>query len=173
MHIDNSSQTTFKIRWRPRVCLRSSYLGPVAAEVRSRMATKHSRSNCSFHWVLACNAGGPGFDSPLRRNILRCSMQEDVDGSGQASTVLPYPSPVNWDCDIGSPSLALLFFMTSLTVRTLGNKEMSSILADQWRPRIWAKKLSILIIDMSPGAGRGGLRVSTNEYTQYSHWLVN
>jgi hypothetical protein len=37
--------------------------------------------------VLACSAGGPGFDSRLRHNILRCSMQKDVDGSGQASTV--------------------------------------------------------------------------------------
>ncbi len=36
------------------------------------MATKYGRSNArSFHRVLACSAWGPGFDSPLRRNILR------------------------------------------------------------------------------------------------------
>jgi hypothetical protein len=52
-------------------------------QVRSRMATKYGRSNGSFHRVLACSAGGPGFDSRLRHNILRCSMQKDVDGSGQ------------------------------------------------------------------------------------------
>jgi hypothetical protein len=50
------------------------------------MATKYGRSNGSFHRVLACSAGGPGFKSPLRRNTLRCSIQKDVDGSGQAST---------------------------------------------------------------------------------------
>jgi hypothetical protein len=61
--------------------------GAVAAQVRSRMATKYGRSNGSFHRVLACSAGGPGSDSLLRRNILRCSMQKDVDGSGQASTM--------------------------------------------------------------------------------------
>ncbi len=33
------------------------------------------RSNGSLHRMLACCAGGPGFDSRLRRNILRCSMQ--------------------------------------------------------------------------------------------------
>ncbi len=60
--------------------------GAVAAQVRSRMATKYGRSNGSFHRVLACRAGGPGFDSRLRHKILRCSMQKDVDGSGQAST---------------------------------------------------------------------------------------
>ncbi len=48
--------------------------GAVATQVRSRMATKYDRSNGSFHRVLACSAGGPGFDSPLRSNILRCSM---------------------------------------------------------------------------------------------------
>jgi hypothetical protein len=47
----------------------------VAAQVRSRMATKYGPSIGSFHRVLACSAGGPGFDSWLRRNILRCSMQ--------------------------------------------------------------------------------------------------
>ena len=50
------------------------------------MATKYGRSNGSFHRVLACSAGGPGFDSRLRHNTLRCSIQKDVDGSGQAST---------------------------------------------------------------------------------------
>ncbi len=58
----------------------------LAAQVRSQMATKYGRSNGSFHRVLACSARGPGFDSRLRHNILRCSMQKDVDGSGQAST---------------------------------------------------------------------------------------
>jgi hypothetical protein len=58
----------------------------VATQVRSRMATKYGRWNGSFHRVLACSAGGPGFDSRLRHNTLRCSMQKDVDGSGQAST---------------------------------------------------------------------------------------
>jgi hypothetical protein len=60
--------------------------GAVAAQVRSRMATRYGRSNGSFHRVLACSAGGPGFDSRLRHSILRCSMQKDVDGSGQANT---------------------------------------------------------------------------------------
>ncbi len=41
--------------------------------------------NGSLHRVFACSAGGPGFDSRLRRNILRCSMQKDVDG--QVSTL--------------------------------------------------------------------------------------
>jgi hypothetical protein len=51
------------------------------------MATKYGRSNGSFQKrVLACSAGGPGFDSRLRHNILRCSIQKDVDDSGQAST---------------------------------------------------------------------------------------
>ncbi len=36
--------------------------GAVAAQVRSQMATKYGRSNSSFHRVLACSAGGPGFD---------------------------------------------------------------------------------------------------------------
>jgi hypothetical protein len=49
--------------------------GAVATQVRFRMATKYGRSNGSFHRVLACSAGGPGFDSPLRRNILRYSME--------------------------------------------------------------------------------------------------
>jgi hypothetical protein len=48
--------------------------GAVATQVTSRMATKYGRSNGSFHTVLACSAGGPGFDSPLIRNILRFSM---------------------------------------------------------------------------------------------------
>ncbi len=47
----------------------------VATQVRSRMATKYGRSNGSFPRVLACSAGGPGFDSWLRHNILRCSME--------------------------------------------------------------------------------------------------
>jgi hypothetical protein len=46
----------------------------VAAQFRSQMATKYGSSNGSFQRVLACSAGGPGFDSRLRRNILRCSM---------------------------------------------------------------------------------------------------
>ncbi len=29
----------------------------------------------------------PGFDSRLRHNILKCSMQKEVDGAGQASTL--------------------------------------------------------------------------------------
>ncbi len=33
------------------------------------------RSNGSLHRVFTYGAGGPEFDSPLRRNILRCSMQ--------------------------------------------------------------------------------------------------
>jgi hypothetical protein len=49
--------------------------GAVAAQVRSRMASKNGRSNGSFHRVHACSAGGPRFDSRLRRNILRCSLQ--------------------------------------------------------------------------------------------------
>jgi hypothetical protein len=49
--------------------------GAVATQVRSRMATKYSRSNGSFHRVLACSAGGPGFDARLRHNILRYSME--------------------------------------------------------------------------------------------------
>ncbi len=49
------------------------------------MTTKYGHSNGSFHRALACSAGGPGFDSRLGHNILRCSMQKDVDGSGQAS----------------------------------------------------------------------------------------
>ena len=61
--------------------------GAVATQVISRMATKYGRSNGSIHRVLACSAGGPGFDSRLRHNTLRCSMQKDVDGSGQASTI--------------------------------------------------------------------------------------
>ncbi len=32
-------------------------------------------SNGTLHRVFACSEGGPGFDSQLRRNILRCSMQ--------------------------------------------------------------------------------------------------
>jgi hypothetical protein len=64
--------------------------GAVATQERSRMATKFGRSNGSFHRVLACSAGGPGFDSRLRHNTLRCSMQKDVDGSGQASTLFSY-----------------------------------------------------------------------------------
>jgi hypothetical protein len=47
----------------------------VATQVRFRMATKYGRSNGSFHRVIACNAGSPGFDSRLRHNILRCSME--------------------------------------------------------------------------------------------------
>jgi hypothetical protein len=59
----------------------------VVAQLRSRIAIIFDRSNFSFHRVLACSAGGPGFDSRLRRHILRCSMQKDVDGSGHASTL--------------------------------------------------------------------------------------
>ncbi len=59
----------------------------VVAQVRSRMATKYGRSIGSFHRVLACNAGGPGFYSRLRLNIFNCPMQKEVDGSGQASTL--------------------------------------------------------------------------------------
>jgi hypothetical protein len=59
----------------------------VAAQVRSRMATKYGRSNGSFHRVLACSAGSPGFDSRLRHNILIRPIQKEVDGSGQASTL--------------------------------------------------------------------------------------
>jgi hypothetical protein len=57
------------------------------------MATKYSRSNGSFHRLLACSAGGPGFDFPLRRNNLRCSMYKDVDGSGQALETFLETSP--------------------------------------------------------------------------------
>ncbi len=49
--------------------------GAVATQVRSRMAIKYGRSNGTFHRVLACSAGGPGFDSRLRHYILRCSME--------------------------------------------------------------------------------------------------
>ncbi len=35
----------------------------VAAQVRSRMAIRYGRSNGSVHKVVACRAGGPGFDS--------------------------------------------------------------------------------------------------------------
>ncbi len=47
----------------------------VAAQLRSRMATEYSSSNGSFHTVLACSAGSPGFDSRLIHIILRCSIQ--------------------------------------------------------------------------------------------------
>ncbi len=57
------------------VCSQTLIQVNVAAQVRSRMATIYGRLNGSFHRVLACSAGGPGFDSRLRRNILRCSMQ--------------------------------------------------------------------------------------------------
>ncbi len=40
---------------------------------------KH-RSNGSLHREFGCSAGGPGFDSRLRRIV------EDVDGPGQAPT---------------------------------------------------------------------------------------
>ncbi len=51
------------------------------------MATNYGRSNGSFQRVLPCSAGGPGFDSQLSHILLRCSMQMDVDGSGQTSTI--------------------------------------------------------------------------------------
>jgi hypothetical protein len=44
--------------------------GALAAQARSRMATKYGRWNGSFHRVLACSAGGPW-----------------LDGSGQAYTI--------------------------------------------------------------------------------------
>ena len=53
------------------------------------MATKYGRSNGSFHRVLACSAGGPGFDSRLRRlvaSVLPMLYAEDVGGPGQAPT---------------------------------------------------------------------------------------
>ncbi len=52
------------------------------------MATKYGRSNGSFHKALACSAGGPEFNSQLKHNIVRCFIQKDVDGSGQASSTL-------------------------------------------------------------------------------------
>jgi hypothetical protein len=62
--------------------------GDVAKQSEIPNGNKYGHSNGSFHRVLACSAGGPGFDSRLRHNILRCSMQKDVDGSGQASTTV-------------------------------------------------------------------------------------
>jgi hypothetical protein len=50
------------------------------------MATYYGRSHGSFHRLLACSAGCPGFEFPLRRDVLRCSMKKNADGSGQAST---------------------------------------------------------------------------------------
>ncbi len=47
----------------------------VAVEVRSQMASQYGCSNGYFYRVLACSAGGPGFESRMRRKILRCSMQ--------------------------------------------------------------------------------------------------
>ncbi len=55
--------------------LRAAIVGLVAAQVRSRIETNDGCSNGSFHRVLASSAGGPGFDSRLRLNIFRCSMQ--------------------------------------------------------------------------------------------------
>ncbi len=48
---------------------------PVAAQAEILYGNSIRRSNGSLHRVLACSAGGPGFDSRLRHNILRCSMQ--------------------------------------------------------------------------------------------------
>jgi hypothetical protein len=87
--------------------------GAVAAQVRSRMATKYGYSNGSFQRVLACSAGGPGYDSRLRHNILRCSMQKDVDGSGQASTK-SYKHTLWW-------KLAITKFNTALRDKILSN----------------------------------------------------
>jgi hypothetical protein len=93
--------------------------GAVATQVRSRMATKYSRLNGSFHRVLACSAGGPGFDSRLRRNILRYS--------GQASTVTHYAylfpvflpptlfSPLSPSLYSLSPSVSLPTLFSSLS----------------------------------------------------------
>jgi hypothetical protein len=50
------------------------------------MATKYSHSNGSFHRVLACSAGGPGFDSQSETQHSQMLYAKDVDGSGQAST---------------------------------------------------------------------------------------
>jgi hypothetical protein len=38
-------------------------------------SSQYRRSNGSLHRVFACGAGGPGFDSRLRRFGLGCSMQ--------------------------------------------------------------------------------------------------
>jgi hypothetical protein len=48
-------------------------------------------SNGSLHRVFACSAGGPGFDSRLRRlvaSVLPMLYAEDVGGPGQAPTIL-------------------------------------------------------------------------------------
>jgi hypothetical protein len=66
------------VRFLPDVCIKISRLYNVhivATQVKSRMATEYGRLNGSFHRVFACSAGGPGFDSRLRHNILRCSME--------------------------------------------------------------------------------------------------
>jgi hypothetical protein len=46
--------------------------------------------NGSLHRVFACSAGGPGFDSRLRRlvaSVLPMFYAEDVGGPGQAPTL--------------------------------------------------------------------------------------
>ncbi len=93
--------------------------GAVAAQVRSQMASQYDRSNGSFHRVLACSAGGPGFNSWLRHSIIKCSIQKDVDGSGQASTKEPFiaPSPSGCLGIIGGHRYSVRLLVTPLPIQ--------------------------------------------------------
>ncbi len=61
----------------------------VVVQVEVPNGSQLRRSNGSLHRVFACSAGGPGFDSRLRRlvaSVLPMLYAEDVGGPGQAPT---------------------------------------------------------------------------------------
>ncbi len=49
--------------------------GAVVVQAEVPNSSQYRRLNGSLHRVFACSAGGPGFDSQLRRFGLGCSMQ--------------------------------------------------------------------------------------------------
>jgi hypothetical protein len=65
--------------------LATSQLGGGAVVVQGEVpnSSQERRSNGSLHRVFACSAGGPGFDSRLRRSRSRMLSAEDVAGPGQ------------------------------------------------------------------------------------------
>jgi hypothetical protein len=67
-----------------RLFLSVAHIDIVVVQAEVPNSSQELRSNGSLHRVFACTAGGPGFNSQLRRSRSRMLSAEDVGGPGQA-----------------------------------------------------------------------------------------
>ena len=149
------------------------------------MATKYGRSNGSFHRVFACSAGGPGFDSRLRR-INRVSQLTAASEQRMLSDALcrgcrwPWSSPYivvtpTWCRRLSSSySLVARDRASSSATRTLLSHRAQALASPFGPPRVWCSiRVWVSYVSATiPSLRHRGLWGSCSSTSRGSEWQL-